>query len=71
MSTLPTPTPEEDEAFSALSRKQELQRKTYGEAVIWLPEGEYTETQILDLAESFKRMRAAHQEAFKPLGAGH
>lgn len=56
-------TPEEDEAFSALSRQQELQRKTYGEAVIWLPEGEYTETQIRDLAESFNRMREAHKKA--------
>lgn len=63
MSTLPAPTPEEDEAFSALSRQQELQRKTYGEAVIWLPEGEYTETQIRDLAESFNRMREAHKTA--------
>lgn len=71
MSNDTPPTPEEDEAFSALSRKQEAQAQTYGEAVIWLPEGEYTETQIKDIVRAFERMRMAHTITMRPLGGGH
>ena len=63
MSQLPDPTAEENEAFEAMSRAQKPQVKTYGEAVIWLPEGEYTETQIKDLAAGFDRMREHQRKA--------
>ena len=65
------PTPEEDEAFEALSRAQEHQRDPAPEPWVWLTEGEYTETQLRNLVESFGRMRTAHAEAMRPLGGGH
>ena len=71
MTTYTTPTPEENEAFEALSRKQEAQVKTHGEPWVWLAEGEYTETQLRNLVKSFGRMRTAHAEAMRPLGGGH
>lgn len=57
-----TPTPEENEAFEAMSRQPKVEHKTYGEAWLWLPEGEYTESQLKELVASFERMRA-HRKA--------
>jgi hypothetical protein len=63
MSNTPLPPTPEDEAFSAIENAQKRKVKTYGEAVIWLPEGEYTETMIKDLAAGFDRMRDHQRKA--------
>lgn len=41
----------------------ELKRATYGEAVVWLPEGEYGESQLRQLVDSFDRMREHQKKA--------
>lgn len=71
MSNTPLPPTPEDEAFEAISRAQEQQRRPTPEPWVWLAEGEYTESQLRNLVESFERMRSAHQKTFSPLGGGH
>lgn len=61
------PTPEEDEAFSALSLAQEHQRDRSPEPWVWLPAGEYTRAQLQQLLNSFELMRNAQSG----LGGGH
>lgn len=67
MSNDTTPTPEENEAFEAISRKQEHQRDPNPEPWLWLPEGEYTLSQLRQLVESFEKMKTAQSG----LGGGH
>jgi len=67
MTTDTNPTPEENEAFEAISRAQKHQRDHNPEPWLWLPEGEYTLSQLRQLVDSFEKMKTSQSA----LGGGH
>lgn len=67
MNNTPLPPTDEDEAFEAISRAQKHQRDPNPEPWVWLPEGEYTLSQLRQLVDSFEKMKTSQSG----LGGGH
>jgi hypothetical protein len=67
MSNTPLPPTPEDEAFSAIENASKRKQTAPVEPWLWLPEGEYTQSQLRALVESFEIMKKERSA----LGGGH